>query len=308
MDSRILGNRYRLDDVLGEGAVATVYRALDLETGEAVAVKIPKDMDDAEDTARLWVELRSLQRVRHPNTLRILEMGRSGEGQHYIAMELLEGRTLRARLLSEGRLPVPAALGILTQIFGALDACHEHGVIHRDVKPENVILTGQHEDTVKLIDFGMAKLLHDRSTSLLTQPHQLFGTPEYMAPERITGDPPTVASDIYAAGVLGFEMLVGRRPFGGRTPEEIMRHQLRQSIPRFAELDPPVSVPRPLRGVIRRCLRKVPSQRPSAASVLAILFQLQGNVTDPAPEAALEVAPQASPETTQGSGDPTLEG
>lgn len=276
MDSQLLGNRYRLEEVLGEGAVATVHRATDLETGEAVAVKLPKELCDPEDTARLWVELRSLQRVQHANTLRILEMGKSGNGQHYIAMELLVGPTLRARLLARGRLPVPEALGILLQIFGALEACHRHGVIHRDVKPENVILTGPHEGHVKLIDFGMAKLLHDRTSSPLTLPHQLFGTPEYMPPERITGDPPTVASDIYAAGVVAFEMLAGRRPFGGRTPEEVMRRQLRQSLPRFAELDPPVSVPRPLRGVIRRCLRKAPSQRPTASAVLAVLEHLQG--------------------------------
>jgi len=270
--ARLVAQRYRIEERIGEGAVATVYRGWDTRTHRPVAVKVLKDVHDADDTARLWVELRSLQRVRHPSIIRTLDMGRSGRGLSYIVMELLQGRTLRARMLEAGRMPVPEAVAILTQIFEALEACHYHGVIHRDVKPENVFLLAPDENHVKLIDFGMAKLMSELGSAAdLTLPHQLFGTPEYMAPERITGGEPSFASDVYAAGVVAFEMLAGQRPFGGRTPDDVMRHQLRHALPRFSELDPPVAVPRSLRDLIRRCLRKVPIQRPRSARVVRLL-------------------------------------
>lgn len=275
MEPTLFADRYLLQDVLGEGAVATVYRALDRETGDLVAVKVQRDIQDSEDAARLWVELRSLQRVQHPNTIRSHEMGRTEEGLHYIAMELLEGRTLRARLLDDVRLSMEAALPLLEQIFSALEACHAHGIIHRDVKPENVVLLAPDEQTLKLIDFGMAKILHDFASLGLTQPHQIFGTPEYMSPERAKGEPPTAASDIYSTGILAFEMLAGVRPFGGQNPMDVLRHQIDSPVPRFADLKPPVSIPRELRGVVRRCLRKAPLQRPSASNVLQVLRRLR---------------------------------
>jgi len=272
--ARLVALRYRLGKVLGEGAVATVYEALDTMTDTSVAVKVLKDVHDADDTARLWVELRSLQRVRHPGVIRTLDMGRSSRGLSYIVMELLRGRTLRARMMDQGRIPVDEALPILLQVFQALEACHEHGVIHRDVKPENVFLEGAREDRVTLIDFGMAKLLSGQTAVNLTRPHQLFGTPEYMAPERITGGEPNFASDIYSAGVLAFEMLSAERPFSGRDPQRVLERQVRRALPRFSELDPPVAVPRELRSLIRRCLRKSPIQRPRASAVVIVLERL----------------------------------
>jgi serine/threonine-protein kinase len=272
--ARFVAQRYRIEERIGEGAVATVYRGWDTRTHRPVAVKVLKDVHDADDTARLWVELRSLQRVRHPSIIRTLDMGRSGRGLNYIVMELLQGRTLRARMLDAERMPAPDVVAILTQMFEALEACHYHGVIHRDVKPENVFLLSPDETHVKLIDFGMAKLMSDLGSANLTLPHQLFGTPEYMAPERITGGEPSFATDVYAAGVVAFEMLAGQRPFGGRTPDEVMRHQLRHALPRFSELDPPVTVPRALRALIRRCLRKVPIQRPRSQNVVELLKRI----------------------------------
>ncbi len=261
-----LANRYRLEETIGEGAVATVFRAFDLVVERDVAVKVLKDVQDEMDIARLWVELRSLQRLRHPYIVRTLDFGRSVKGLHYIVMELLSGRTLRARMEGHGRMGVPATVKVLQPVFEALDACHFSGIIHRDVKPENVFLTEAGGPPLKLIDFGMAKILHDLSPAVTTDPFT-FGTPEYMAPERIKGHRPTPASDIYAAGLMAFEMLAGHRPFTGTDPDEIMRHQLHEALPRFSELDPPVSVPRELREIIRGCLRKQPLQRPRAADL-----------------------------------------
>lgn len=261
-----LANRYRLEETIGEGAVATVYRAFDSVLERAVAVKVLKDVHDRTDIARLWVELRSLQRLRHPHIVRTIDFGRSPKGPHYIVMELLVGQTLRARMVEEGRMGVREATGMLMPVLEALDACHFSGIIHRDVKPENVFLTESAGQPVKLIDFGMAKILHDLSPAVTTDPFT-FGTPEYMAPERIKGDRPTPATDIYATGIMAFEMLAGHRPFSGCDPDEIMRRQLHEAPPRFSELDPPVSVPRDLRGLIRRCLRKQPLQRPRAADL-----------------------------------------
>ncbi|MFH2006547.1 MAG: serine/threonine-protein kinase [bacterium] len=284
-----LANRYALEEIIGEGAVATVYRARDTLKGGTVAVKVLKDIHDEMDTARLWVEMRSLQRLRHPRIIRTLDVGKSGLGQHYIAMELLEGRTLRSRMVDEGRMAVADVLVILHQVIEALDACHFSGIIHRDLKPENVFLLAPDDTQVKLIDFGMAKILHDLSPSL-TQDAMIFGTPEYMAPERITGGDPTPATDIYAAGVLTFEMLAGLRPFAGSTPEQIMRRQLHDAIPRFSELTPPVSVPREVRAVIRRCLRKAPLQRPRASVLAAELQSMiaRGPLEDHSPEGSRE--------------------
>ncbi len=262
----LLANRYDLQEIIGEGAVATVYRAHDSVLQRSVAVKVLKDVNDEMDVVRLWVELRSLQRLRHPYIVRTLDFGRSPRGLHYMVMELLRGRTLRERMDEAGRMPPVEVASILLPVFEALDACHFSGIIHRDIKPENVFLTEGASQPLKLIDFGMAKILHDLSPEVTTNPFT-FGTPEYMAPERIRGAPPTPASDIYAAGAMAFEMLSSQRPFGGGSPEEIMRHQLHEALPRFAELSPPVSVPRALRDPIRRCLRKQPLQRPRAADM-----------------------------------------
>lgn len=261
-----LANRYRLTEIIGEGAVATVYRAFDSVVERDVAVKVLKDVHDEMDIARLWVELRSLQRLRYPYIVRTLDFGRSAKGLNYIVMEMLSGRTLRARMDEAGRVDVPETTRLLQPIFEALDACHFSGIIHRDIKPENVFLMDSAGPTLKLIDFGMAKILQDLSPAV-TPDSMTFGTPEYMAPERIKGNRHTPATDIYAAGVMAFEMLAGHRPFKGNNPDEIMRHQLHEALPRFSELEPHISVPRDLRELIRRCLRKEPLQRPRAADL-----------------------------------------
>jgi serine/threonine protein kinase len=261
-----LANRYRLTETIGEGAVATVYRAFDSVLERDVAVKVLKDVHDEMDIARLWVELRSLQRLLHPYIVRTLDFGRSAKGLNYIVMEMLSGRTLRARMDEAGRVDVPETTRLLQPIFEALDACHFSGIIHRDIKPENVFLMDSGGPSLKLIDFGMAKILLDLSPAV-TPDSMTFGTPEYMAPERIKGNRHTPATDIYAAGVMAFEMLAGHRPFKGNNPDEIMRHQLHEALPRFSELKPHISVPRDLRELIRRCLRKEPLQRPRAADL-----------------------------------------
>lgn len=261
-----LANRYRLTETIGEGAVATVYRAFDSVVERDVAVKVLKDVHDEMDIARLWVELRSLQRLSHPYIVRTLDFGRSAKGLHYIVMEMLSGQTLRARMDEAGRLSVPETTRLLQPIFEALDACHFSGIIHRDIKPENVFLMDCDGPPLKLIDFGMAKILLDLSPAV-TPDSMTFGTPEYMAPERIKGNRHTPATDIYAAGVMAFEMLAGHRPFKGSNPDEIMRHQLHEALPRFSEMTPHITVPRDLRELIRRCLRKEPLQRPRAADL-----------------------------------------
>lgn len=293
VSARLVAQRYRLGKKIGEGAVATVYEAIDTLRHQPVAVKVLKDLSDQDDTARLLIELRSLQRVDHPGVLRPLDMGRSGHGLGYIVTELLRGRTLRARLGDSGRLPLEEAIPLLLQIFQTLAACHAHGVIHRDVKPENVFLLAPNEQQLKLIDFGMAKLLADPGGDGLTLPHQVFGTPEYMAPERIAGGAPTPATDIYAAAIVGFEMLAGQRPFSGRNPDEVMRHQLHHALPRFSELPYPVMVPREVRGSLRRCLRKLPEQRPRADAVVRILRRVEDRLAALPPSSAPPPTPPA---------------
>jgi serine/threonine-protein kinase len=260
-----VGYRYLLSGEIGEGAVATVWRAFDVVEDRRVAVKLLKDVLDPEDAARLQMEVSIVARLDHPNIIRFLDQGVTSQGQHYVVMELLSGGTLRDKLNEEARVVTTESINILAQIFGALYEAHRHRVVHRDVKPENVFLIGEDRDQVKLLDFGMAKVVGGSDPSLTISGH-LFGTPHYMSPERIRGAEVRSAADIYSTGVMAYEMLHGARPFSGGSAEEIMKKHLRAE-------PPPVrsDLPEELRALVAGCLSKEPRDRPVAEDALAVL-------------------------------------
>jgi serine/threonine protein kinase len=207
----VLADRYELGPMLGRGGMASVYRANDTRLGRTVAVKCFEGVDHAPTErarARFEAEARAAAAVAHPNVVTIYDTG-VDDGVAFIVMECLTGRTLADEIAS-GPLPTDHAVALLTKLLDALGAAHDRGVLHRDVKPGNVLFTA--DGTPKLVDFGIA-LSGDGDD--LTETGIVLGTPVYLAPERLAGEPATPESDIYAMGVVAYEMLTGERPFRG---------------------------------------------------------------------------------------------
>jgi hypothetical protein len=264
---------YQIHSELGRGAMAVVWRARDTVLERDVAVKEPllpegiDTVDAAEFGARFVREAKAAAKLNHPNIVTI-HAADIYDGRPAIVMELVEGETLR-QLLSRGPVKPTLALGILEQLLSAMAYAHARGIVHRDIKPDNVFVTP--DGVVKLADFGIASLASD---SALTQAGTIMGTPGYMAPEQVTGEPVDARADIFAIGVLAYEMLTGKNPFGASdelpTTTIIYRivHQAPPEIPAGALSGVPVD----MRQVLGAALAKDPADRfPDAASFLAAL-------------------------------------
>ncbi|MGI4787836.1 MAG: protein kinase domain-containing protein [Janthinobacterium lividum] len=256
---------YDLQREIGRGGMSVVYEAKDARTGQEIALKLltlPPTLTAKESdslVARFKREARTAARLSHPNVVRIYEIGVE-QRQHFLAMEYLPGKTLRVRM-NEGKLTPPEAMAILTQVAGALDAVHKSGIIHRDVKPTNVMLLP--DGTAKLLDFGIARS-SDETT--ITNVGVLVGSPSYMAPEQISGEPGTAATDLWALGVLSYEMLSGHLPFTGQTIGGVMYQIMHQSTVAAPDLPPA------LQSVLQRALDKRPAQRyPTASAFIQAL-------------------------------------
>lgn len=280
-----LASRYELVRRLGEGGMGVVHEAIDRHLGRHVAIKMIRDaLPDATARARFLREARSAAAISHPNVCLLHEVGEH-DGQPFLVMELLEGEPLSVRLARE-RQALPQALEIVLPILSALGALHARGLVHRDLKPSNIFLTPH---GVKLLDFGLAReAARDASETIpaLTMPGTLSGTPRYMAPEQITGDPVDPRTDIFAAGIVLYEMVAGRLPFEGMSTVEHLSAILQR---------PPAPLGRPelsgLEPIVRRALERRPADRyPSADAMAADLRPLMrlssGQVPAPPPPAA----------------------
>ncbi len=271
----LIGGRYELAERIGAGGMAEVFRAHDRTLDRDVAVKVmrPAFAADPEFIERFHREAEAMGAIEHPNIVRILDSGVSADGP-YIVMELVRGGTLWDLMRARGRVDQYVAAQIAAAIADGLEAAHLRGVLHRDLKPDNVLLDGERRP--KITDFGIARLA---AATAITRTGELLGTPQYLAPEQMSGDIVDERADVYALGVILYEMLTGARPTGGRTPSEIVSRRLR------VDPSPPsrlVPIAPALSALVLRALARDPARRVRrAADLRAALLQ----ITPPAPRA-----------------------
>jgi serine/threonine-protein kinase len=277
---------YLIHSTLGSGGGGLVYRAEHRVLGRKVAIKVlhAENAGSQEGLARFVREARVVNMIRHPAIVDIYEFGELPDGRPFFVMELLEGADVNRMISSQGRFTPQEMLEIIIPVCSALDAAHSAGVVHRDLKANNVnVAVKEGRCVVKLLDFGIAKLLDpDEKTAGLTQAGSRLGTATAMAPEQIRGEPVDQRTDIYALGVLIYHMLTGRYPFLAPTAQETDRMNLEAPVPRPSQSVP---VPPALDAVVLRCMEKVPDRRfQSAKAVLeALRSAIEG--TKPAVEA-----------------------
>ncbi len=266
----LLKGRYKIEEKLGEGGMGIVYKALDTRLQRPVAIKILTPTFGQEAVARFMREARSVARLNHPNIMAIYDCDEEN-GEHFLVLEYLEGRTLRGILGYSDKqkiLPQDFAFHIALSTLNALEYAHGQEVIHRDLKPENIMVAGEE---VKLMDFGLARIQDE--TAITRQP-TLMGTATYMPPEQLTGEPIDGRTDLYAFGVILYEMLAGRRPFVAPQPELVAFMHLHQTPTSPRDFNPQIS--RPLEYLILKLLEKKPDDRyPSAARVREVLENLE---------------------------------
>jgi serine/threonine-protein kinase len=290
---------YRIERLLGEGGMGSVYGAIQPEIGARVAIKVLRRelSRDPRLVKRFTDEARAVNKVRHPNIIDIFAFGRLADGRQYFVMEFLDGEPLAARL-ARGPVPVSEARRLLIQACDALEAAHAERIVHRDLKPENLwIATPRHgQPYLKILDFGIAKLTEEREAGATTDLGAAMGTPHYMSPEQCRGEAVDHRTDIYAMGVLLYLMWSGRFPFEGASYLAVVSQQV-------TAVPPPPSTHRPiaaaLERLILRCLEKDPARRPASARALgdelaAVLDGLLPGETLP-PQVVRAAAPAGTP-------------
>jgi tRNA A-37 threonylcarbamoyl transferase component Bud32 len=266
----VLAGRYRLIAPLGEGGMAAVYRARDLRLNREVAIKILREelTRDPEFLARFEREAQFVASLSHPNIVPVYDVG-DEQGSRFIVMEYVRGRTLKDTIDSGGPLPVDRAVEIMCCVLDALGYAHERGLIHRDVKPQNILLTASGD--ARLADFGIAHL----ADSSATRTAAILGSAHYLSPEQARGDEATPASDVYACGIVFFEALAGYPPFNGPNALAIANLHLGSPPPRIREIRP--EVPETAAAALERALAKDPEGRFAGAADFAAALQ-QGEV------------------------------
>jgi serine/threonine protein kinase len=284
---------YIIEDLLGEGGMSTVYRASHKLVDRPCAIKVmnPVLATDAKVRERFRREARSTQAIAHPNVIEIFDQGEMENGVPYIVMELLDGGTL-STLVDAGATPPARALPIMIQIARGIARAHDLGVVHRDLKPDNIFICrrGDRGDLVKILDFGIAR---SRADTRLTNAGELFGTPQYMAPERITSGEAGPSVDLYALGVIFFEMATGQLPFNAPDPATFLIRHITDVPPPLRRVD--ARVPERLESLVLQLLEKDPRARPvDAHRVEHDLVELARGLRIPVPP-----EPEADPSSSR---------
>jgi serine/threonine-protein kinase len=257
---RTLPGGYVILELVGIGGMGRVYRAEQTNLGRTVAVKIihPHLVGEENAAARFITEARAASRLNHPNSVAIIDFGKTNDGQLYLVMEFLRGKDLARVVYDEGPLPFRRIVDVIRQVLAALAEAHVLGIIHRDLKPENIILepTRAGGDFVKVVDFGLAKVKAEKTQPSITSPGIVCGTPEYMSPEQGRGDELDARSDLYAMGVIFYQLLTGRLPFEAESPTQVVLAHLTQPPPHPQSIAPERQIPDVLVDVVLKALSK----------------------------------------------------
>ena len=250
-----INDRYQIIRMIGEGGMANVYLAHDTILDRDVAVKILRGdlADDAKFVRRFQREAISASSLSHPNIVEMYDVGED-DGQYYIVMEYVEGKTLKSLIKRRGALTLPEVIDIMLQLTSAVACAHDSYIIHRDIKPQNVLI--KEDGTVKITDFGIAMALNSNE---LTQTNSVMGSVHYLPPEQANGSGATIKSDIYSLGILMFELLTGNLPFKGENAVEIAIKQMREKIPSVCEINP--HIPQSVENIILKACAKNPKNR-----------------------------------------------
>jgi serine/threonine-protein kinase len=288
----LLRDRYTIEHELGQGGMAVVYRAWDLERQQPVALKVLRPgLAASLGPERFLREIRLTTRLIHPRILSLLDSGNAG-GQLWLTMPYIDGETLRERLNRDLRLPVDEAVRLAREIAEAVEHAHGHGIVHRDIKPENILMA---EDGPLIADFGIAKALGEAAGSRLTETGLVIGTAAYMSPEQAAGDPIDARTDVYSLGCVLYEMLTGEPPFAGPTGQAMIARRM-AGPPRYLRIvrpDAPVEVD----TALQRALAPEPEERFASAAQFARALT-EPLVAEPVTEGgtAVTVAEPADPE------------
>ena len=267
---QVLDGRFAIESLLGEGGMGRVYRGVQQPLGRPIAVKVVTARDDERAVARFLREIKIVGRLNHPSLVTLYDYGQTPQGDLYLVMELIAGTTLEVELAKSGPLALDRAVALFGDMCSALDAAHGAGVVHRDFKPANVMLVDsgrRGRELVKVLDFGIA-VEPDASSADLTRTGFVCGTPRYMSPEQAAGAAVDHRSDVYALGLVLYEMVAGAPPFAATSPVELMQaHRCAEPRP-LSEAHPGVVAPDALEEVLRRALAKDPAGRPASAWAL----------------------------------------
>jgi len=303
----ILNNRYQLEERQAEGGMATVYRAVDIMLERPVAIKVlRKDLSsDAEFRERFRQEAKAAANLSHPNIVTVHDFGLDSD-QLFIVMEYVPGTDLKSILRNRRRLSIDEALSLIIQACSGIGYAHRAGIVHCDIKPQNMLVTpDQH---LKVVDFGIARAL--ASIPADEKSEVVWGSPQYFSPEQASGAPPSPASDVYSLGVVLFEMTTGQLPFNGATPAELARQHQESPPPSPCKLNPLISSG--LEQIILKVLSKEPSARYRTADqmgrVLSTLLEHSGNLIIQPASQPFNVESDASPPAYSPEPRPTTRG
>lgn len=294
---QVIAERFRIDELLGEGGMGAVYRAFHTRIKKTVALKIlrPELTSNEDVVARFEREAVAAGRIEHENVAKATDFGRLPDGSFYLALEFVRGKSL-GQLIAEGPIEPVRALGIVRQMLCGIDAAHQVGVVHRDLKPDNVMLVDRDGtgDVVKILDFGVAKLdLGSDGQTAFTKAGTIVGTPEYMAPEQAGGANIDGRADLYALGVIAYEMLAGVPPFVAKDSVAIMTKHLTEAPPPLPDWVPPE-----LAALVMDLLQKEPDKRPESAAHVVERVNALGAPLPPSAisgaYAALDVPPSSA--------------
>lgn len=269
---KTLDNKYLVQSILGEGGMAVVYKAHHVQMERTVVIKVMQGwlLSNRNSIERFERECKLTAKLNHPNVVSVYDVGTIAGKEPYLVMEFIKGESLGDKIHNEGNLPFAVSANIIIQVCRGLQEAHSMGIIHRDLKPDNILLQHKSDrpDWVKIVDFGISNLVE--GTKRLTKTGRMVGTPEYIAPEQLKDRPIDIRTDLYAVGIILFEMLTGQVPFEGETAEAILMKHLLEEPPSMASIREELKEDNPFEPIVTKLLRKDPDERYQTATELRL--------------------------------------